>query len=372
MLQKLSLLTIVLLFSLFTVAQVASVNTSAPIDSLVKNEDQGPKDAPPLVNFSGSADVYYKYDFAKTKANNFTSFTNSQNSFALGMASLKAEHKGKKVSALIDLGFGKRATDFSYNDAGILAAVKQLYITYAPVAWLKFTAGTWATHIGYELLDPQLNRNYSMSYMFTNGPFSHTGLKAEITKGKHGFMLGVSNATDFRIVPDGLINKKFIIAQYSYAPTEKVKIYANYVGGQNPDTSKTNQVDVVVTAKVSGKFNIGYNGTYNSTKLWQNFKSSTAKSWWGSALYLNYDPLKWLGVTLREEYFSDKDRLKLPMSINGCNMFASTLSANFKVDNFIFISEFRIDNASEPIFVKSNSAATKTASNVLFAAIYSF
>ena len=63
---------------------------------------------------------------------------------------------------------------------------------------------SWATHVGYELVDPQLNRNYSMWYMFTNGPFTHTGLKADITKGKHGFMVGISNATDYRIPPDGL------------------------------------------------------------------------------------------------------------------------------------------------------------------------
>ena len=61
----------------------------------------------------------------------------------------------------------------------------------------KFTFGKFGTHVGYELLDPQLNKNYSMSYMFTNGPFSHTGFKANLTKGKHGFMLGVSNATDY-------------------------------------------------------------------------------------------------------------------------------------------------------------------------------
>jgi hypothetical protein len=106
------------------------------------------------------------------------------------MASVKFEHKGNKVGAVLDLGFGPRAKEFAYTDEGITQAIKQLYITYSPADWLKFTAGTWGTHVGYELLDPQLNRNYSMSYMFTNGPFSHTGLKADITKGKHGFMIG--------------------------------------------------------------------------------------------------------------------------------------------------------------------------------------
>src|SRR5829696_5826019 len=104
---------------------------------------------------SGSSDVYYKYDFGKSKINNLTSFTNSHNSFELGMASVKFDYKVSKVEMVADLGFGKRAQEFSYNDEGILAAIKQLYISYAPSNNLKFTAGSWATHVGYELVDPQ-------------------------------------------------------------------------------------------------------------------------------------------------------------------------------------------------------------------------
>src|SRR5690606_18521900 len=114
-----------------------------------------------------------------------------------------------------DLGFGQRAREFSYNDAGIIAGIKQLYVSYAPADWIKFTAGSWATHVGYELVDAPANRNYSMSYMFSYGPFSHTGLKAEITKGSHSFMLGVANPTDFKTAP--LDSRKFVLAQYSIA-----------------------------------------------------------------------------------------------------------------------------------------------------------
>src|SRR5438270_11833015 len=108
---------------------------------------------PAPLSISGSADVYYKYDFGKNKANNLTSFTNSHNSFELGMASVKLDYKTTKVEMVADLGFGKRAQEFSYNDQGILAGIKQLYLSYSPTNWLKFTAGSWATHVGYELVD---------------------------------------------------------------------------------------------------------------------------------------------------------------------------------------------------------------------------
>lgn len=372
MLHKFSMTATLLFSALFVQAQIASVVYTTPVDSIVKTPDEIKKQ--PVLTITGSVDAYYKYDFAKTKANNLTSFTQTHNSFALGMASVKFEHKGDKVGAVADIGFGPRAKDFAYTDNGITQAVKQLYISYSPADWLKFTLGTWATHVGYELLDPQLNRNYSMSYMFTNGPFSHTGLKAEVTKGKHGAMLGIANATDFRIPPDGQINKKILLAQYTFAPNDKIKIYLNYAGGQNSDTSRSNQFDAVVTAKFSDKFNVGYNGTVNSIQPWDGSKNIESKSWWGSAVYLNYDPKSWLGITLRSELFSDKHQFKtLSLSSEGCNIFSTTLSASFKTGGFIFIPEFRLDNTNKQVlFVNKSGSFTKSATSFLIAAVYSF
>jgi hypothetical protein len=326
------------------------------------------------LSITGSADVYYKYDFGETKANNYTSFTNSHNRFEPGMASVKFDYKTTKVEMVADLGFGKRAQEFSYNDSGISAAIKQVYISYSPSSVVKFTAGSWATHVGYELVDPQYNRNYSMSYMFTNGPFFHTGLKADFTLGKSGLMIGVANPTDFKYVPDGVLNKKFLLAQYSYVASDLFKLYLNYVGGKSMDTSKSNQVDLVVTSKLSDKFSIGYNGTVASVQGWDGKENMDGQSWWGSALYLNLDPSPKFGLTLRSEYFSDKHDLKIPhpAAANGSTIFANTLSANFKIDNLTIIPEFRIDNSDQEIFTKKDGAPTKTAANFLVAAVFSF
>ena len=126
----------------------------------------------PWPTITGSVDAYYRYNFAnahdvdgQTLTNNYTSFTNSQNSFELGMASIRADHSFGKASATVDLGFGRRAEEFSYADPQYtsLFALKQAYVSYAISDKFKLTAGKWATHIGYELVDAYLNRNYSMS-----------------------------------------------------------------------------------------------------------------------------------------------------------------------------------------------------------------
>ena len=342
--------------------------------SLLNNSFAQDSTKPAALSVSGSADLYYKYDFGKTKANNLTSFTNSHNRFELGMASVKLDYKSTKVEMVADLGFGKRAQEFSYNDQSILQAVKQLYLSYTPNSWLKLTAGTWATHVGYELVDAYANRNYSMSYMFTNGPFFHTGLKAEVTKGVNGFMVGIANPIDYKYVPDGVENKKTFLAQYSFAPSDLFKAYVNFVGGHNVDSSKSHQFDLVLTSKLSNKFSLGYNGTLNRTTAYMGKnKFDETKSWWGSALYVNYDASKTFGLTLREEYFNDNKQLKMYGSLpEGGSVFVSTLSANIRADNFIFIPEVRWDKGSRNLFVDADGKPRKWAANVLLAAVYQF
>ena len=324
----------------------------------------------PALTISGSADVYYKYDFKKNGDNSLTSFTPANDQFALGMASVKFDYKKSKTEIVADLGFGDRAKAFAYNDDGIVQAIKQLYISYSINSTVKLTAGTWGTHVGYEVLDPQLNRNYSMSYMFTNGPFSHTGFKADFTFGKSGLMVGIANPTDYRSVPNG-VGAKNVIAQYSYAASDKFKGYLNFVGGKDISENKSAQVDLTITSKLSDLFSLGYNGTINTSKAYDatTDKYSSSRKWFGSALYVNLDPKPYLGFTFRGEYFNDKDAVKLGA---GGNIFAATLSANIKVDGLTFIPEIRFDNSSEENFVDKNGLGKKSAANFLLAAVYSF
>lgn len=351
----------------FLLAQDLAVKDPTPASPA---REQDPK---PVISITGSADVYYRIDFGKNRINNLTSFTNSDNSFALGMASVKVQHKTDKMEMVADVGLGTRVKEFAYNEEGLLSAIKQLYVSYTPTGWLKLTAGTWATHVGYELLDPQLNRNYSMSYLFTNGPFHHTGVKAELTKGKSGFMIGLSNATDYRIPQEGRINKRFLLAQYHLDISENLKVYLNYVGGKNPDTSKSHQFDMVLTEKMSDRFNIGLNATINTIRSWDGVKNTSAKNWWGTALYLNYDPRSWLGFTLREEWFNDHNQLKqFAAAPAGGTVWASTFSVNLKSGGFLFIPEFRIDRASEFLFQAKGGTPRKTTGSFLLAAVYAF
>jgi hypothetical protein len=349
--------------------------TSSTLLSFLMIRAQGTdstKKTPPPVTVTGSVDAYYRYNFNNPKSfpyNSFTSFTHSSNSFELGMASVRLDHSFGKVSATVDLGFGTRAEEFAYNDANTRFAIKQLYVTYAPSSAIKFTLGTWGTHVGYEVLDAYLNRNYSMSYMFTNGPFSHTGLKADISLGgKSALMVGISNPTDFRSAP--AMPKSFIAQVSTGSKDDKFKLFLNFVAGKQSDIKKVIQPDLVATFAVSSKFSLGFNATYQSVS----FKDSAAapdfnaaKKWYGLALYINVDPTPWFGLTLRGEYIGDDDQYLGLKSV-----FAPTLSFNFKADNLTIIPEFRLDNAGNSVFYKNATETSKSTGSFILAATYHF
>ncbi len=355
---------------------VTAVTTAAmsPLFAQETPATEPAKEEKKPTTISGFVDAYYRYDFSKNTANNRTSFTNSHNSFELGMASIKLEHNIGKVGFVADLGFGKRAQEFSYNDNGITQAIKQLYVTYSPKDWLKLTMGSWATHVGYELVDAPANRNYSMSYMFSYGPFFHTGIKAEATAGKSGFMLGIANQTDYKFSPSGA--KKFLLAQYSLAATENVKLYLNYVGGQTFDSVKVRQIDLVATATLSGKFSVGFNGTVQSKKVVTKdaiAAKEDAKNWWGAAGYFNFDPSSTVGLTFRSEIHNDKNQLAaMSFAPEGASVWANTLSMNIKAGPFTFIPEIRFESASKEVFFDKEGGPLKSNTSALIAAIYKF
>ena len=355
---------------------VDQVKTDATVPTAtVEAAPAATEDVKPTPTISGSVDAYYRYNFSNVQAyahsNNFTSFTNSQNSFELGMASLRADHTFGKASATIDVGFGKRAEEFSYANPSnpSLFAVKQAYLSYAISDKFKLTMGKWATHIGYELVDAYLNRNYSMDYMFSYGPFSHTGLKADVgLGGKSAFMIGVANTSDS---VSSTVSPKFVLAQFSTASADNnLKAYLNFQAGSNASFYKLVQGDVVLTYMVTDKFNVGYNGTIQSRKVKDEAtnKYGDAKSWWGSALYFNYDPESTFGITLRGEYFSDKKNV---IGFN-TSIFDLTLSPNIKVGNLTIIPELRLDAAKDEIFQKNSGAGTKSTVTGILAATYHF
>ena len=318
------------------------------------------------IGVSGSVDLYYRNAFnnAKDATNNFTSFTNSNQQIQLGMASAKIDYTRDRFFATVDLGYGKRAGEFSYNDKGILANIKQAYIAYNVTERLKLSIGKWGTHIGYELLDAPLNRNYSMSYGFSYGPFFHTGMKADIAiNSRSGLMLGIANPTDNI---NGNSPYSVLIGQFNQKLfNDHTVVYINYQGGKNGTESNFAQWDLVLTNTVSEKLALNYDGTVFMTKV-----AGKKSIWKSNAFYVNFDPSNKIGLTYRSEFFYDKNALSA--GAFATNIFANTLSLNYKINKLTLTPEFRIETAKDPIYSNKQGIGMNKSASIVVAAIYRF
>ena len=323
-----------------------------------------PAPDPPLV-FSGSVDTYYKYDFSG-HGNIPTSFANENNSFSIGMIDLGLKKTVGKASFVGELSFGPRgqsqslpADITSVGGASTAASnsyhIQNLYVNYAVTDKFSLAMGYMATFIGYEVISPASNFNYSTSYLFTNGPFQNAGFKATYAfSSSVSLMAGVFNDLWNVYQSSGKINT--FGAQLTVTPVKDWTAYINLATGPASGT----EVDLTTAYQITTAFKLGLNAA--------NFKApNNAGGFSGIALYPQLAVSSAVTIGLRGEDFKYKN--------DGGKVNALTVTANIKAGPLTFIPEVRFDNKSSAFpyaFVDSNGASTNTASQFLFAAVYAF
>lgn len=311
------------------------------------------------LEISGSADVYYKYDFAKT-ANIPTSFATDQNSVSLGMLDIAVKKTTGKTSFVGEISFGPRGQFQSIpnGDGTDLNSfhIQNLYATYAATDKLSFTAGYMGTFIGYEVISPLANFHYSTSYLFTNGPFQNAGVKLNYAiSDKVGIMVGAFNDSWNSYKADPIKGLNAFGAQLSFAPTEGVSAYLNFMDGSVSGTI----VDLTASFQLSEKFKLGLNAA--------DFSNEGDVGYTGVAFYPGYDVSDTFSLGLRGEYF------KFKQGSGDTSLTALTLSANLKSGALTFIPELRLDNNSDKVvFVDSNLLPASSAAQISLALVYGF
>ncbi|MEZ4773035.1 MAG: outer membrane beta-barrel protein [Bacteroidia bacterium] len=327
------------------------------------------------LQISGSVDTYYKYDFSGT-GNIPTSFGDEQNSVSIGMIDLKLEKTTGKASFTGEISFGPRnagsvgpgplrtTVGDGENAVDIPAYapnIQNLYVSYAFTDKFSVTGGYMGTFVGYEVIAPTGNFNYSTSYLFTNGPFQNAGVKLNYNfSDKFGVMVGAFNPWNV-YTADPEIGPTSIGAQVFVAPVEGWNVYANFLDGSNGTIA-----DLTTTFEVSDALMLGLNAaTYSAG-------GDTAATFAGAAAYINYAVKNNVSLGLRYEHFRSNATAGILSETEDANVNAITFSANISGGSLTLIPEVRYDMASQSIFVDGNGAATKSAAQVLIAAVYAF
>lgn len=315
------------------------------------------------LEITGSADAYWKYDFAKT-ANIPTSFATDQNSVSLGMLDISLKKKTGKTSFVGEVSFGPRGEGQSILNSGTNNQsfhIQNLYGTYAASEKLSLTAGFMATFIGYEVISPLGNFNYSTSYLFTNGPFQNAGIKATyVASGKLSIMAGLFNDqwNTYQASPKFGLNA--FGTQLTLTPAKGFTAYLNLLTGSVSGTI----VDLTSTYQITPKFKLGLNAADFSSP-------ESGVGYTGFALYPNYSISEKFSLGLRAENFKAKKSSDYAGVGNG-SVTAVTLSANVKSGSLTLIPEIRLDSASQEKFMQSNGNPTKSASQFTVAMVYGF
>ena len=304
----------------------------------------------PTFSIAGSIDTYYRSsEYAPG-----TSFGNLPG-FALGMANVIVSYEGEKSGFVADFVFGPRGTDAVFNSTGSSNIVNQLYAYYNVSDSFTLTLGNFNTFLGYEVISPVANFNYTTSYMFSYGPFSHTGIKADIAVTDDvSIMLGVLNSTD--MTESQPLGEDYMIG----AQLGLYGQYINYLGGGSAGVS---QIDFTGGFNITDSFYLGLNAT--------SYSDDNDVEFSGVALYPQYSFSDSFALGARYEAFSE-DGLGAIGSVSGEGDNTSfTITGSYTSGNMIIKPELRLDTASGQ-FYSNADGATDSLSTFIVAAIYSF
>ncbi|NNC48981.1 MAG: porin [Flaviramulus sp.] len=309
---------------------------------------------------SGSVDAYYQ-TYLTAPDNESATFGTAfagKSGFAVGMGNIIASYEGENVGAVLDLVTGPRGAGATFNTDIVDGIVNQAYVYWNVSEGTTLTMGRFNTFLGYEVIAPAANFNYSCSYLFSSGPFSHVGLKADFDLGDDfSLMLAITNPWDTNDISTS--GEYALGAQLGYSG-QFLNLYydSGNAGGLGFEIDYTGGFDL------SDDFFLGINAAYND---------NDGSGFYGAALYPQLATSDSFSIGLRGEYFSlHGDGDDLP------SVFATTLTGSYTVDNLIIKPEVRLDaltNADGGIYgniIDSDGVPTDSLAAFTLAAIVTF
>jgi hypothetical protein len=378
--------------------------------ALITTTTVSAQDSTKTFTLSGSVDAYFHSSFGTT--NGYydgahapsTSFADLKG-FSLGMVNLIGSYQGERTGFTADLVFGPRGQAAVFGTASGQAIINQLLAYYKFSDVVTLNMGQFNTFLGYEVISPAVNFHYSTSYLFSWGPFNHTGLRADFTFGGGWNMkLAVMNPTD--IVEFNPVDTYTLGLQVGHTG-DAGGIWFNALLGDQDGTldeqlsddvtssaGLLTQGDITLGFNLSENFYLGVNTSLQSVAAGQYYDelegsikdaSGDASSFFGVAVYPKVTLSESFALGLRAEYFAIKNghlgsydpdlgySSIIGLDENGDgDVMEFTLSGNLKSGGLTFIPEFRVDMTSEDSFLDGDGKATSMLPSVNLAAVYKF
>jgi len=317
--------------SLIAALAAAALNASAQTPPPDKPAEPP---APEPIFSIGGFDLTGHLDAAYTHLNGFGKFVSGVNDrvfdfkrsdaifHALDLQLAKTPDNG--FGGLVDVTIGKDADVIAAygtidkdkgpaNGANHYFDVTQAYLHYG-AAPFTIIAGKYVTLAGAEVIKSDGDTNYSRSILFGYAiPFTHTGVRATWKMSDSLSLIGgINQGWDAVEAPKS--SNKTVELGATFAPSKEMSFAAVYYGGKELVTNYPKStvsgtrhlIDVVGTFTVSEQLTLVLNYDWGSQE--QGGLTPGAKATWqGIAGYVNYSINDQWRVSLRGEYFDDKD-----------------------------------------------------------------
>tara|TARA_B100001175_G_scaffold62191_1_gene50418 strand:- start:457 stop:1431 length:975 start_codon:yes stop_codon:yes gene_type:complete len=300
------------------------------------------------LSISGTVDAYYQTNLSSPDdlGDSFGTSFADETGFALGMANLVASYDMDSTGLVADVVFGPRgdAAVGGYN-------LNQLYAYWNVNETTTLTMGRWNTYLGYEVISPSGNFNYSTSYMFSSGPFSMVGLKADFSlSDDFSLMLAVMNPTD---VNNNISGGYSLGAQLGYKG-QYLNLYTD------DDEVLGFEIDYTGGFDLSDDIFLGINAAY---------QTMDDAGFYGVALYPQYTVSDSFTLGLRGELFGLHDDTDNDLP----SVLSTTITGSYSVENLTIKPELRMDawSESEP-YLDNDALPSDSLSAFTLAVIYAF
>jgi hypothetical protein len=364
-------------------------------------EDAKPPHWYDLITLNAFVSTSWEFNFNRPPSgqNGYRAFDYDHNSFRIDAAEVVLQ---KPVANPGDFGF---RLDVTYGAVARVAAARGLFrdpatgnaldidLQQAIASYiiplgrgLRVDAGKFVTPVGYELIEGYdgYNDNFSHSYLFTYGPYTHTGLRFSYPfTDKFNATVMLINGWDN--VVDNNQAKSFGVT-LAFVPHPTLNLFLNYVAGPEQDKNDDDfrhLVDFVGVWKPNWRFaltlNVDYGLDTNAVVLAPAdgmmvidpaHAARKNAQWVMAVVYLRTALTHRLALILRGELFRDDDGNRTGTAQT---LGALTLTPELRInDNLLLRGEFRYDQSDQRVFERSDGAKTRkyqdtVALNLVFA-----
>lgn len=297
-------------------------------------------------------------------------FDAQPSAFTLNQVALTlAKQPAQGIGGLVNITTGKDADVISAlgSASGDNFDVTQAFVQYA-TGGLTVIGGKFVTASGAEVINTPSNTNASRSILFGYAiPFTHTGVRATYKFSDQVSVFGgvnngwdqLTDANKQKTAEVGvLLNPAKIVAVSLVG-------YSGVESGFNP--GRRDLVDFVATITPTDALSLVLN--YDYAKQQKALTGDKEAKWSGTAAYVNYKFCDQLRISVRGEYFDDKDGFRTGV-VQKWKEATVTLGYS-PTSSLDLLTEVRGDKSDRSSFV-SGAVTKKSQTSAQIKAIYKF